>query len=105
MFHQKTSADIFKTSYQLMAMAVEAQAVIWMRLWGMAGAWNVTPSENHRMVSEKVAAAMQAQTAVAMAMMSGKPTAKVAAAAIRPYRRKTSSNVSRLSKRGPHLKI
>ncbi|RWR08511.1 antifreeze protein [Paenirhodobacter populi] len=101
MFSPKTSTDLFKISYQFMAMAVEAQAVIWMRLWGMAGAWNVTPSENHRMVSEKVAAAMQAQTAAAMAMMSGKPAINVAAAAVRPYRRKTSSNVSRLSKRGP----
>lgn len=84
-------------------MAFEAQAVILMRMWGMAGVWNVTPNENRRMVSEKVAISLKAQQAAARALVSGESPAQVALAAIKPVRRKTSANLSRLAKRGPKL--
>ncbi len=104
MFTPRAWTDLATTSYQMTAMALEAQAVIWMRLWGMAGAWNVSPGENRRMVAEKVKASLQAQQSAALALAAGKSPVQAVAAAVKPIRRKTSSNLSRLSKRGPKLK-
>ena len=69
-------------------IAMEAQAVIAMRLWGMAGLWHVTANENRRMVEEKLQAA---QNGI------------VAASHAAPVRRKTRSNVTRLQKGNPLL--
>lgn len=83
--------------------AMEAQAVIAMRLWGMMGLWNTAPSENLRMVNEKVSAAVAAQQAVTKAVLSGQGPGAAALAAVTPVRRRTQANVKRLSKRGPKL--
>ena len=53
------------------------------------------------MVAEKFAAGLKAQQAATLALASGKSPVQTAAAALKPIRRKTSSNLSRLSKRGP----
>lgn len=82
-------------------MALEAQSVIAMRLWGMAGLWSVTPSENRRMVSEKAAAFTRSGTAVARALMQGQSVESAAAAGLRPIRKATRANSRRLSRRGP----
>ena len=82
-----------------MVMA-ESQAVITMRLLGMAGIWSVTPSEDSRMVSEKIKALTEAATASTRVAMSGGSPHSVAEAAIRPIRRTTRANMRRLSKRG-----
>ena len=103
MFYLRAWTDLTATSYQMTAMALEAQAVVWMRLWGMVGAWNVSPSENRQMVAEKLVAGLKAQQAATLAVASGKSPVQPAAAALKPIRRKTSSNLSRLSKRGPKL--
>lgn len=82
-----------------MVMA-ESQAVIAMRLMGMAGIWSVTPSEDSRMVSEKVRALTEAATESTRVAMSGGSPQSVVEAAIRPIRRATRANVRRLGKRG-----
>ncbi len=79
-------------------MTIEAQAVISMRLMGMAGLWSVSPRENALMVSEKSAALAKSMNAASLAALSG---GNVMSAAIAPFRRKTRSNVKRLAKRGP----
>jgi hypothetical protein len=85
-------------------MMAEAQAVIAMRLMGMAGGWNVTSGENSRMVSEKAAAFTDAAMKMGFATMQGQRPDQVMLAALQPVRRKTRGNARRLSKRGPRLK-
>ena len=79
---------------------IESQAVIAMRVMGMAGIWSVTPSEDSRMVSEKIAALTRAATESTRVAMAGGSPDRVAAAAIRPIRQTTRANMRRLSKRG-----
>ena len=79
---------------------IESQAVIAMRLMGMAGVWSVTPSEDSRMVTEKVHALTEAATQSTRVALSGGAPHKVAEAAIRPIRRATRANLRRLGKRG-----
>lgn len=82
-------------------MMAEAQSVILMRLWGMAGFWNTAPSEMVRMITEKQAAALSSARATQRAMIQGKPAGEVAMAALRPVRSRTRKNAARLSRRGP----
>ncbi len=74
-------------------MMAEAQAVIAMRMFGMMGMWPVSPGENARMVSEKIAAVQEAQMAVMKAAMNG-----ASPAALRPVRRRTKANAERLAR-------
>ena len=101
-----TSADplaLARTGWTMAMLTWEAQAVMTMRLLGMAGAWSVLPSENARMVSEKAPAFVDAaQAATRTAMTGGRPEA-VAAAWAGPLRRCTSANVRRLALRGPRI--
>ncbi|SIN79490.1 hypothetical protein [Vannielia litorea] len=93
-------AAMMRLQMQYAQMTLEASAVIWMRMLGMAGAWNVTPGENARMVREKQLAFVKAAEAATLAALGGRD---VAAAALRPVRQKTRSNVRRLGRRGPKL--
>lgn len=99
----KTWTDLTRASLALAALGLEAQGVIWMRLWGMAGAWNLAPGENRRMVHEKLAAGLAAQTAAAAALMAGKTPTHALGAAIKPVRRRTGANLRRLARRGPKI--
>lgn len=92
---------LWSLAIQMGWMTLEAQSVIAMRLWGMAGLWSVTPAENRRMVSEKTAAFTRSGTAVAKALAAGQSFEKAAAAGLRPIRRTTRANSRRLSRRGP----
>ncbi|QEW28617.1 hypothetical protein [Roseovarius indicus] len=86
---------------QATLMAMEAGAVIWMRMMGMAGLWSVRPSENARMVTEKQKAFTEAGTRLMLGTMKGQTTLSHA---LRPIRRTTKSNVTRLTRRGPKRK-
>jgi hypothetical protein len=82
-------------------MLVEAQMVIGMRMLGMMGLWPVTPSETARMSSEKLVAVQKADLAATRAALAGKGLIGVADAALKPIRRRTTSNAKRLARRGP----
>ncbi|SFR34248.1 hypothetical protein [Litoreibacter janthinus] len=99
-----TPLDHWQNALQLGMMTMEANAVIGMRIWGMAGFWAVTDSENQRMISEKAEAAKQGMMAAGLATMKGQRPDQVLAAAIKPVRRKTRANSKRLAKRGPKLR-
>ncbi|KPP83764.1 MAG: Conserved hypothetical phage protein (DUF2376) [Rhodobacteraceae bacterium HLUCCA08] len=79
----------------------EAQAVIALRMMGMAGVWTLPPAERQRMVAEKVWAATRSLTDTHKALLRGAAAPAVLAAAIAPVRRKTRSNARRLAKAGP----
>lgn len=100
-----TPKQAARLSVQTGLMMAEAQMVIAMRLWGMAGFWNTAPQENLRMVQEKAEAAMQSATRAGAAMMAGKGTAAVAMAALKPVRSRTHANMKRLQKSGPSLPL
>ena len=92
-------------SVQTGKMMAEANMVIAMRLWGMAGFWNMAPQENLRMVQEKAEAAVQSATRAGAAIMAGKGAADVAMAALKPVRQRTRANLKRLQKSGPTLPL
>lgn len=96
-----TPAEMMRLMLRSSIMLAEAQMVIGMRLMGMAGLWPVTPSENTRMVSEKVTALQAAGRAATTAALSGKSPAAVMDNALKPIQRRTSANAKRLAKRGP----
>ncbi|WP_435259298.1 antifreeze protein [Thioclava sp. FR2] len=91
-------AEAIHLSIRTAMMLHEAQMVVGLRLMAMAGMWTVTPSENHRMVKEKLEAACESGMAASHAAMSGKRPAQVAEAALTPIARRTRSNVTRLSR-------
>lgn len=93
--------ELIRLSMQSGMMLAEANMVIAMRMFGMAGLWNTHPGETDRMVHEKADAAMASGAAMAKAMVAGKSPAAVALAGLRPLRAKTRANAARLSKRGP----
>lgn len=101
MYPMMTPAQMISLSVKTGFMLAEAQLVIGMRVLGMMGMWRVHPSENTRMSSEKVSALGQSAIAASTAMLTGKPPALIAEAALRPIARRTKSNVKRLAARGP----
>ncbi len=79
----------------------EAQAVIAMRVAGMAGFWHAAPDELTRMVTEKIDAGFEATEAAARTVFSGGTMDQAMRAMVKEYSRHTSDNVQRLSKLGP----
>jgi hypothetical protein len=77
-------------------MCVFASQVIWQRSAEMA-LGTMSAREATRMILEKPAAFAQASQKAALAGVSGKGAAGVAAAAIRPIRSKTRANAKRLA--------
>jgi len=100
LWKRNTPVHYWANAMQFGYLMAEAQAVIAMRLLGMAGVWSVTPAEDARMISEKVYAMTKATTDSAKVAMSGGTVDQIAAAAIKPIRRKTRANARRLGKRG-----
>ena len=96
-------ADLWRLQGQLAMMAFEAQTVIAIRVLGMAGLWAVRPTENTRMVTEKSTAFLQSAQAAMSAAAEGKRPDQIVTAAVKPIRRRTSSNVRRLSRLGPQI--
>jgi hypothetical protein len=99
----KRSRNLMGLSLRTGMMLGQANMVIAMRMMGMAGAWNVTPAENKRMVDEKTAAAVASGTAMMKAAMAGKDAVAVANAGLAPIARRTGANAKRLAKRGPKV--
>jgi hypothetical protein len=82
-------------------MLAEAQAVIAMRLMGLAGLWRTGRAEPARMLAEKAAAAGQAAAAATRAALAGAGPAGIAGAALTPVARRTRANARRLARSGP----
>ncbi len=100
MFTPVTPVEALRLGTQFTLLALEAQSVVAMRLWGMAGLWNVAPSENSRMIAEKSTALIASGLAAQQALIRGASPAETMLAAIRPIRRRTGLNARRLSRRG-----
>lgn len=78
-------------------LAFEAQAVVGMRLLGMAGAWPVARTENRKMLSEKPPAFAKAAIAAARKAASGGSSDQILTAAVRPLTQTARANRKRLA--------
>ena len=58
-------------AFQVGFMMAEANSVIAMRTLGMMGIWSVTPSEDGRMISEKVHALTKSHAAATRVALQG----------------------------------
>jgi len=101
MTRQNEPFSFFANAVEMGQMMAEANAVITMRTLGMAGLWSVPPSEDHRMISEKVEAVTRSMNEATKSMMNGDSADQITAAALKPLRQKTRANAKRLTKRGP----
>jgi hypothetical protein len=79
---------------------LEAQQVIALRLAKLALGGSAATTEMDRMVSEKMTAAVEAQSAAAAAVLTGN-AAQIPSRTVALYRRKMRANRNRLSAAGP----
>lgn len=98
MARHPTPFDLVRPSILMAQMIAEANMVIALRMWGLAGAWQMAPGENQRMMTEKLSAAQASGRAMTRAAMAGATPGEVASAGLKPVRRRTQANVARLTR-------
>jgi hypothetical protein len=79
-------------------IGLEAQSVIALRMFRLAAGGALAEAEASRMVTEKVAAACEAQMAAAMAAMRGHEEHVIASKALNVYGKHVRANRRRLSR-------
>jgi hypothetical protein len=84
-----------RLSFDIWRAGLEAQQVIALRLAKLARGGASATAETNRMVSEKTAAAVEAQQTAATALLTGK-AAQIPARTVALYRRKMRANRKRL---------
>jgi hypothetical protein len=89
----------FALSLNAVQLGIEAQSVIALRMLRFASGGARMEAEATRMVTEKVAAAVEAQTAAAVAAVSGRPQHVVANKALKVFKKRVLANRRRLSRR------
>ena len=80
-------------------MGAEAQSVIALRMLRLAAGGHRMEAEATRMVTEKVAAATEAQLVAAVAAINGSPQHVVANKTLKAIRTRVRANKRRLSRR------
>ncbi len=98
MARKPTPFDLIRPGILMAQMMAEANLVIALRMWGMAGAWKMAPGEKQRMMTEKVSAAQASGRAMTKAAMAGATPGEVASAGLAPVRRRTRANAERLTR-------
>lgn len=88
----------WRSAFAFWSLMAQAQTVVALRLMGMAGVLTASPRENRRMMAEKGPAFARAALAAGTAAARGRSPDQIAAAAIRPLKRRTGANVRRLTK-------
>lgn len=86
-------------SLKVVQLGAEAQSVIALRMLRLAAGGHRMEAEATRMVTEKIAAAAEAQVAAAIATVGGRPHHVVANKSIRVLKRRVRANRRRLSRR------
>lgn len=86
---------IFKT----MQLGFEAQSVIVLRTMRFAAGGARARTEARRMMTDKVAACVEAQAVAASAVASGRKDTVVAGKVVRVFKRRVRANKRRLSRR------
>jgi len=91
-----------RLSFDVWRAGLEAQQVMALRLAKLARGGASATAETNRMVSEKMAAAVEAQQAAATASLTGK-AAQIPARTVALYRRKMRANRKRLGSAQNHF--
>jgi hypothetical protein len=84
-------------SLRAIQIGVEAQTVVALRLMRLAGGGADAQDEAQRMVTEKIAALAEAQTAAVSAFLNGDRDHMVAAKALGAFKKRIRANKRRLS--------
>ncbi|WP_292285628.1 antifreeze protein [Marivita sp.] len=92
--------EYWSNAVQIGLVKAQAQGVIAMRLLGAMGVWSVPPSENSRMLTEKLFAFSKGGQDASRAAWAGENADVIASAAVKPIRQKIRANHRRLTKRG-----
>ena len=87
---------LFTMQLGLWRFAMEAQAVIALRVLGMVGVLPAHRGENERMVAEKLPALIKANAAASQAIMTGKRPDQILSAWQSPLSRRMRANRRRL---------
>ena len=86
-------------TFKTMAMGMEAQSVIALRLMRLAAGGARGQSEARRMVAEKMTALVEAQTAATASLMTSGKHHVAAGKALNAVRKRVRANKRRLSRR------
>lgn len=90
--------NLMKLSTQMAYLILDTQAVMTLRLMGMAGALPHARGENERMVNEKGPAMAKAYAAATKAAIGGGRPDQIMTAAMEPVSKKVRANRKRLTK-------
>lgn len=85
-------------SVKVFQMGIEAQSVIALRMLRLTSGGARMEAEASRMVTEKIAAAAEAQAVAAVAAFGGRPPHVVANKALRVVKKRVRANKRRLSR-------
>ena len=88
----------FSLSSQAALLSLEAQSVMALRFIRFAAGGPLARSETSRMITEKVQALGEAQTAAAIAAISGRNSRHVAKKVLGVYKKRVRGNRRRLAK-------
>jgi len=94
-----TPFDLWRASLEVGTLAFEAQAVVTMRMMGMAGIWPVAKSESRRMLAEKPPAFAKAAAVATTKAIRGGRVDEVVSVAAKSLTTKTRANRKRLVSR------
>jgi hypothetical protein len=95
----RTWSAWFSLSSQAALLGLEAQNVMALRLMRLAAGGALAQSESTRMISEKMLALGEAQTAAALATIKGGKNPYVAKKVLGVYKKRVRGNRRRLTKR------
>lgn len=86
-------------SFKAFQLGMESQSVIALRMMRLASGGRRSQTEASRMVSEKAAAAVEAQIQVAAGILTGQKDHVIAGKALKVIRKRVRANRRRLSRR------
>ena len=86
-------------SFKAFQLGLETQSVVALRMMRLASGGARAQTEARRMVSEKAAAAVEAQVAVTTAALAGHRDHVIAGKALKVFRKRVRANKRRLSRR------
>jgi hypothetical protein len=89
----------FRTAFDLARLGFDAWMVIGLRTLRLGAGGRAASVEAQRMMVEKTATILEAQAAIAMALMSGSTPRATARKVIARYRRRVTANRSRLMRK------
>jgi hypothetical protein len=89
----------FSLVFKTVQLGLEAQSVIALRMMRLAAGATAAPAEARRMMTEKVAAGIEAHAVAALSVASGRKNTVVAGKVLRVMKKRVRANKRRLSRR------